>query len=203
MDDEQTMEKDIDELPWETMEEEDVIEAPARKVWLGSQHQLRMGTASDGLIFGHLVWPKGHYTLRVETKDLSQQFPGRETPEISVQTGRMCRAKLQEAKLDCLLIDGLQANWLTWLSETSDNDNPKVIVWMVPEDCQGNDTSGPTCSSWRKKMKHCSYTGRCWHLCASQCGAALDQARLAVVYFQADDVCDDGPTQPEQLGGST
>jgi hypothetical protein len=141
VDDEQTMEKDIAEVPWETMEKEDVIEAPARNVWSGSQQQLRMGTASDGLIFGQLAWPKGHYALRVKTKDLSQQFPGRETPETSVLTGRMCRSKLQEAKLDCLLIDGLQANWLSWLSETPNNDNPKVIVWMVPEDCLGNDTS--------------------------------------------------------------
>jgi hypothetical protein len=52
-------------------------------------------------------------------------------------------------------------------------------------------------------MKHRGYTGRYWHLCASQCGAALDQARLVVVYFQADDLCDDGPIQPEQLGGPT
>jgi hypothetical protein len=52
-------------------------------------------------------------------------------------------------------------------------------------------------------MKHHGCTGRYWHLCASPCGAALDQARLAVVYFQADDLCDDGPVQPEHLGGPT
>jgi hypothetical protein len=63
MDDEQTMKRDMDEVPWETMEKEDVIEAPAREVWLGSQQQLLMGTVGDGLNFGHLVWPKGQYKL--------------------------------------------------------------------------------------------------------------------------------------------
>jgi hypothetical protein len=133
MDDERTMEQDWVEVPWgETMEREDVIEAPAREVWLGSQQNLRVGTASDGLSFGHLVWPKSKYVLRIETKDLRRQFPGRKEPENSILTGRMGQAKLSEANLDCLLIDGLQANWVAWLKDRLSDENPKVIVWMVP-----------------------------------------------------------------------
>jgi hypothetical protein len=160
MDDERTIDQDMDEVPWGTMETEDVIEAPAREVWLGSQQQLKIGTAGDGLIFGQLAWPKAQYTLRIETKDLNRQFPGREEPTKSVLTGRMGRATLHAAQLDCLLIDGLQMNWLPWLSEGPSGDNPKVIVWMVTVDCLSDESSGPTCSSWRKKLKHRGYTGR-------------------------------------------
>jgi hypothetical protein len=76
MDDKHTRIEISDRASLNKPEEYDVIEAPERWVWLGSQQELRFGTAGEGLEFGNLVWPKGKHVLRIEHKGLCEKFLG-------------------------------------------------------------------------------------------------------------------------------
>jgi hypothetical protein len=66
-----------------------VTEAPDGWVWLGSQQELRFGTAGEDLEFGNLVWPKGDHVLRIENKGLCKKFLGRLIAEQTILMGRM------------------------------------------------------------------------------------------------------------------
>jgi hypothetical protein len=193
MDDKQTRIKDDDEA---SSEEEDVLEAQGRMIWMKSTQQLRFGTVSTGFEFGSLVWPKGQYILRVESKDLRQKFHGRPIAEQSVVVGRMNATRLRKSKLDCLLVDGTTIDWSSWLGDVAEAADPNVIICMAPESCTNDDQEGPISSAWRKRMRQKGYTARYWHMNADEYGAALNQSRLAVVYFKAAESDEDEPQYP-------
>jgi hypothetical protein len=135
------------------------------------------------------AWPQGEYALWVEGHNLQKQFPGRAIPTDTMANGRMNQVRLEETQLDCLLIDGIDVDWIPWLGESDNLKDPRVILWMVDEMCIGNDRTGPMSSGWRKKMQQRGYTARFWYLNAHHMGAPLNQSRLAVVYFKGDQLC--------------
>jgi hypothetical protein len=98
--------------------------------------------------FGSSAWPPGKYVLRLVGRDLQNTFPGQEKPSNTLTLGHMKQARLQEARLDCLRIDGIDVDWFPWLRENGDVNNPRVILWMADEMCIGNDRTGPMSSDW-------------------------------------------------------
>jgi hypothetical protein len=111
------------------------MEAPDREVLLKTQQIIRLGSASTGLEFSSVAWPRGEYVLRVEGRNLQKKFPGRATPADAVAIGQMNPARLTESRLDCLLIDGIDVDWIPWLQETDSPRDPRVILWIVDEMC--------------------------------------------------------------------
>jgi hypothetical protein len=109
---------------------------------------------------------------------------------------RASRTKFGFIKLDFLLVDGIEEEWLDWLAEAQDEDNPKVIIWFVPSKYISDEKNGPFCSHRRKFMRHRGYTMRSWHMCADQYGSAIRQDRAAVIYFKAPESKAGGPIMP-------
>jgi hypothetical protein len=85
----------------------------------------------------------------------------------------MTPKKLNSVRLDFLLVDGIEEEWLDWIAPNPDGGSPEVIIWMVPSKYINDDTIGPFCSHRRKFMRQRGYTMRSWHMCADQYGAAL------------------------------
>jgi hypothetical protein len=198
MNDKQTRFKDDDEaMSKKNRSEEDVLEAPERTIWMNSIQQLRFGTASSGLEFGSLAWPRGHYILRIEDKDLSQKFPGRSKAEENVMTGQMNTARLLKSKLDCLLVDGWARNPTTTVPRSSYAWCRARVPTMIK-----TDQLAP------RGEKRCEkgYTARYWYMNADAYGAALNQSRLTplvwtpVVYFKAEESSEEGPQYPTTFG---
>jgi hypothetical protein len=108
----------------------------------------------------------------------------------------MSQTKLGSIKLDFLLVDGIEEEWLDWLAEAQDKDNPKVSIWLVPSKYISDKKNGPFCSHRRKFMRHRGYTMRSWHMYADQYGSAIRQDRAAVIYFQALESKAGGPIIP-------
>jgi hypothetical protein len=177
----------------------DVLEVPSRQVELSEQPKIRYGTISDGMDLARMVWPHGEHVFAIEKNDLSSKLPGRPKPSATYVAGRVPDKLVPRSKLDCLLVDGDNVNWLPWLNTDKKQPAPSTIVWMVSSSFISNDKTGPMSSGRRKLMSQRGYSSKFWHLCAEEYGAALRQNRLAVVYYRGESVPGLGPMKPAPM----
>jgi hypothetical protein len=111
----------------------DVLEVPSRQVDLSERPKLRYGTVGDGMDLARMVRPHGEHVVAIEKSDLSSELPGHSKPSSTYLTGRVPSKLLGRSKLDCLLVDGDNINWLTWLNDGKKEAAPSTIIWMVSE----------------------------------------------------------------------
>jgi hypothetical protein len=177
----------------------DVLEVPSRQVELSERPKIRYGTISDGMDLARMVWPHGEHVFEIEKNDLSDKLPGRPKPAATYLTGQVPTELVKQSQLDCLLVDGDNANWLPWLDNGKNESLPSTIVWMISSSFIGNDKTGPMSSGRRKLMSPRGYSSKFWHLCAEEFGAALRQDRLAVVYYREKSTPGWGPMEPAPM----
>jgi hypothetical protein len=84
----------------------EVLEDPGRLVDLRALRKISYGTIGNGLGLESLVWPHDEYVLAVTRKG---NTPMDRTPaRLECSPGRMNQSKLSSAKLNFLLVDGIE-----------------------------------------------------------------------------------------------
>jgi len=103
--------------------EDDIVEAPSRRVWSAADYyrRFRFGTVGTGLDIARLMWPHSQHVFSSQSVDLMDPLVGRPTTLELGPPGRVSNTILWKNPLDALVVDADGSReWRRWFAKVAD-----------------------------------------------------------------------------------